>query len=128
MNCVGLSQSIDTTCVPTAKLKAVITEAKQAPILRERINLLTDDIRLLNQRIALKDSIISNLDKKSENYEAIFRATDDQKRVLKEQIELMENQVHTLESMYRKERRKRTWTAIGGTLTTAAALYLFATK
>lgn len=128
MICAAQSKPIDTTCVPTEKLRAVLSDAKQKPVLLERISLLSEDMRLLNQRIAVKDSIILVLDSRDRNNDGIIRAYEDEKKTYKDQVALIQNQMHTLESMLRKEKRKRFWTGVGGTLTTGLALFLLFQK
>lgn len=108
--------------------KKVLADAKQKPVLLERIALLTDDIRLLNQRIAVKDSLITVYVARDGNNQAIIKALEDQKGIMQEQRKLFEDQVKGYEKLLRREKRKRFWTAAGGTITTAAALYLFISK
>lgn len=125
---VGSSQTTDTICLPVADAKKVLADAKAKPVLQERIVLLTDDIRLLNQRIAVKDSIIATYTTKDGNNQAIIKALEDQKGIMEEQRKLFEDQVKGYEKLLRREKRKRFWTAVGGTITTGAALYLFISK
>ena len=124
----GSSQTTDTVCLPVADAKKVLADAKQKPVLLERIALLTDDIRLLNARIAVKDSLINTYVAKDGNNQAIIKALEDQKGIMEEQRKLFEDQVKGYEKLLRREKRKRFWTAVGGTMTTAAALYLFISK
>ncbi len=124
----GSSQTTDTICLPVADAKKVLADAKAKPVLQERIVLLTDDIRLLNQRIAVKDSIIASYTAKDGNNQSIIKALEDQKAIMQEQRKLFEDQLAGYEKLLRKYKRKQRWTAIGGTITTAAALYLFITK
>jgi len=124
----GNSQTTDTVCLPVADAKKVLADAKQKPVLLERVQLLTDDIRLLNQRIAVKDSLISTYVAKDGNSQAIIKALEDQKATMQEQRKLFEDQLAGYEKLLRREKRKRFWTAVGGTVTTGAALYLFITK
>ena len=124
----GSSQTTDTICLPVADAKKVLADAKQKPLLLERIGLLTDDIRLLNQRIAGKDSLIAAYVAKDGNNKAIIKALEDQKATMQEQRKLFEDQLAGYEKLVRREKRKRFWTAVGGTITTAAAMYLFITK
>ncbi|MGQ0739569.1 MAG: hypothetical protein ACT4OJ_10950 [Bacteroidota bacterium] len=122
------TQTIDTICLPVAQAKKVLADAGQKPVLQERIQLLTDDIRLLNQRIAVKDSLIAAYAAKDGNSEAIIRTMEEQKALLIQERDLHKEQVVQMEKLIRKEKRKRFWTAAGGALSTAAGLYLFITK
>ena len=128
----GKSQTIptdtDTICINVKKFKNILSDAEQKPVLLERIALLTDDIRLLNQRIAVKDSLITVYVARDGNNQAIIKALEDQKGIMEEQRKLFEDQVKGYEKLLRREKRKRFWTAVGGTVTTGAALYLFITK
>jgi hypothetical protein len=118
----------DTICLPITDAKKVLSDAKQKPILLERIALLNSDVVLLNQRIAVKDSIIAAYQAKDGNYTAIIKALEDQKALMQEEKKLYQDQVATMEKMLRKERRKRFWTAAGGVISTGAMAYLFLTK
>lgn len=121
----GNTQTIE---LPIEQAKAVLADAKQKPFLLERIALLNSDVLLLNQRIAVKDSIIAAYQAKDGNYAAIIKALEDQKALMLEEKKIYIDQVATMEKMIRKEKRKRFWTAAGGMLSTGAALYLFITK
>lgn len=47
---------------------------------------------------------------------------------LESQIAVFKDQVSVLEKSVKREKRKRFWTSVGGTLTTIAGLFLFFTK
>jgi hypothetical protein len=121
MSSESLCQTIDTTCVPTSQLRKVVSDAKQKPVLEERI-------AILNERIATKDSVIRALQLAGEEDLSVMTALRDQKRILEEEKKLFNDQLRTLESMLRKEKRKRFLASMAGIVTTAGAMYLFITK
>ncbi|HUP13110.1 MAG TPA: hypothetical protein VM187_12875 [Niastella sp.] len=106
----------------------MLADAKQKPLLLERIALLNADVLLLNQRITVKDSIITAYQAKDGNYTAIIQALQDQKALLQDEKKLYVDQVTTMEKMLRKERRKRFWTSAAGMLSTGLMAYLFISK
>jgi uncharacterized coiled-coil protein SlyX len=117
----SLCQTIDTTCVPTIQLRKVVADAKLRPVLEERI-------AILNERISTKDSVIKDLQLAGEEDQAVIEALRDQRRLLEEEKKLYNDQLRTLESMIRKEKRKRFFTSMAGMITTAGAMYLFISK
>lgn len=117
----GSCQIIDTTCVQTGQLRKVVADAKLKPVLEERI-------AILNDRISTKDSVIMALQLAGEEDLAVIAALRDQKRILEEEKKLFNDQLKTLESMLRKEKRKRFLASMAGIVTTAGAMYLFISK
>ena len=118
MSFAGSSQSTDTTCTPTEKLRQVITDAKMKPVLEERI-------AILNDRIANYQIIIGNLNEKDSVTVAGY---ENQIRLMREEKAIYEDQIKGYERLLRKQKRKTFFTAAGGFLATGAALYLFLTK
>ena len=111
-----------------AQLKKVLTDAKQKPVLLEKIDLLTTDIKLLNERIVVKDSIINLMERDELASQEIISALREEKKLMLEQRKVFEDQLNAYEKLLRKERRKRRWTAVGGIMLTGAATYLYLTK
>ena len=128
MSFAGNSQATDTICVPVAQLKKVLIDAKQKPILLERIDLLTADVKLLNSRIVVKDSIINLMERDELASQEIIATLREEKKLMQEQRKVFEDQLNAYEKLLRKERRKRRWTAVGGIMLTGAATYLYLTK
>ena len=128
MSFAGNCQVTDTICVPMAQLKKVLTDAKQKPVLLEKIDLLTTDIKLLNERIVVKDSIINLMERDELASQEIISALREEKKLMLEQRKVFEDQLNAYEKLLRKERRKRRWTAVGGIMLTGAATYLYLTK
>lgn len=124
-NLKGSSQTIE---IPVEQAKKVMADAKQKPLLLEKIALLNADISLINQRIKQKDSIISSYQVMEGNYDAILLAMEDNKAVMLQQRQLYEEQLTSFEKLLRKEKRKRFWTAAGGVVTTGIAAYLYIIK
>jgi len=106
----------------------VFVDAKQKPVLLERIDLLNADIKLLNNRIAVKDSIINLMERDELASQEIIATLREEKKLMQEQRKVFEDQLNAYEKLLRKERRKRRWTAAGGILLTGAATYLYITK
>src|SRR5690242_891954 len=92
MSFAGSSQIIDTTCVPTGKLRQVITDAKLKPVLEERISILTE-------RIADKDKAIANLQLAADQDYATIEALKEVRRTLEEEKKIYNDQLRTYESM-----------------------------
>lgn len=128
MSFAGNCQATDTICVPVAQLKKVLIDAKQKPILLERIDLLTADVKLLNSRIAVKDSIINLMERDELASQEIIATLREEKKLMQEQRKVFEDQLNAYEKLLRKERRKRKWTAAAGLMVTGVAAYLYITK
>lgn len=124
----GKSQTTDTVCVPFQQLKKVLADAKQKPVLLERIDLLNADIKLLNNRIAVKDSIINLMERDELASQDIIKVLREEKQLMTDQRKVFEGQIDAYEKLLRKERRKRRWTAAAGLMVTGIAAYLYVTK
>ena len=124
----GKCQIIDTTCVPTAQLKKILTDARQKPVLLERIEILKSDISYLNSRVAVKDSIINLYDLSDLQSKEIISQLKEEKRIYEEEIVVFKKQLVSFEKLLRKEKRKRRWTAFGGLALTGIVTYLYISK
>jgi chromosome segregation ATPase len=125
---VGNSQNTDTICLPLPQVKKVLADARQKPLLLEKINLLQADIRIMEERIAAKESIINNMERDQMASQEIIDQLKEEKKLYEEQKKIMLNQARTFEKLLKKEKRKRRWTAFTGMLTTGIVTYLFITK
>lgn len=125
MNLNGSSQTIE---IPVEQAKKVMADAKQKPVLLEKIALLNTDISVLNERIKQKDSIITAYEAKDGNYGAMITAMEDNKAIMLQQRQLYEEQLQSFEKLLRKANRKKFWTSVAGVLTTSIATYLYITK
>lgn len=128
MSFAGSSQATDTICLPFEQVKKVLVDAKQKPVLLERIDLLTTDIKLLNERIVVRDSIINLMERDELASQEIIKMLKEEKELMLEQRAVYDSQLAAYEKLLRKERRKRRWTAVGGIMLTGAATYLYLTK
>lgn len=92
----------------------MLIKAEQGKILKEQVRVLDEKIVLLEAKVSLleekDDSTVSS-------YERELKLLNDQKAIY-------EDQINTYETLLRKERRKRRWTAVGGIFTTGAAILL----
>lgn len=112
------SQSIDTLCAPTAKLKKIYADAK--------LYRLTDSLLKISERqVAELKTNISLLEEKDvdtrNNYE---RQLDN----LNQQVVLYKDQIAGYEKLIKREKRKRFLTGLAGAAGTAAAIYIAVTK
>jgi hypothetical protein len=86
----GRSQNTD--CPPDAQLRKILADARQKPILEERIGYLNDDINILNQRIVEKEGIIRDLKSKDSTSSDIIRTYEREIGTMKEQRKILEDQ------------------------------------
>lgn len=112
------ANSKDTICVPVPTYQGLVIAAEQRKILKEQIS-------LLDQRILGLEEMIRQLNDRDSITVASYEA---ELKLMREQKALYEDQIATFEKLLRREKRKRFWTSVGGTLTTVGALFLFFTK
>jgi len=124
----GNSQITDTICLPVAQVKKVLADARQKPLLIEKINLLQADIRIMEERIANKESIINNMERDQMASQEIIDQLKEEKQLYEEQKKIMLDQARAFEKMLKKEKRKRRWTAFAGFVSTGIVTYLFISK
>ena len=124
----GKSQVTDTICLPFEQVKKIYVDAKQKPVLLEKIDLLTTDITLLNKRIEVRDSIINLMELSEIGSQEIIKILKEEKELMLEQRRVFEGQLISYEKLLKKERRKRKWTAAAGLMVTGIATYLYLTK
>ncbi len=97
-----------------------MSDAKQRPILLERIQLLNTDISLLQERIA-------NLKTKDSANTQIIATYETQLYTMQEQRVIFEQQLKSYEKLLRRQKRKTFFTGMAGIVTTAITFYI-ATK
>lgn len=124
----GNSQTTDTICLPVAQAKKVLADAKQKPLLLEKIQLLQADIKLMEERIAAKESIINNMEAEAMSSQEIIDQLKEEKQMYEEQKKIMLDQARAFEKLLKKEKRKRRWTAFAGFVSTGIVTYLFISK
>lgn len=118
----GVSQP-NTTTDTIVRLKSNVArnmykDALQKPILEERISILNEritNLQILVKTVEQKDSIL-------------IMDSQNQIKLLLEEMTLCQDQVKTMETIIRKERRKRFWVSAAGIVTTGAAIYLSTLK
>jgi hypothetical protein len=118
MSFAASSQTIDTTCTPTEKLRQVITDAKMKPVLEERIT-------ILNDRISNFQMVISNLNEKDS---ITIAAYEKQIQFYMDEKKIYEDQLKGCEKLLRKEKRAKKAAIAGGVLATGIMAYLYLTK
>lgn len=124
----GNSQNTDTICLPIAQAKKVLADAKQKPVLLEKVQMLQADIKLMEERIALKESIINNMERDQMASQEIIDQLKEEKQLYEEQKKIMLDQARSFEKQLKKEKRKRRWTAFAGIVSTGIVTYLFISK
>jgi hypothetical protein len=116
--CCASQSKGDTLCFTLPQVRNLLIAAKQKQVLEERVSILTARIDTLNGAIA----ILQQKDEATvEGYELEIKTMNEEKRIYQDQIA-------TFEKLLRKEKRRLFLTKIGGTLTTAAAIFLFINK
>lgn len=109
----------------TDSLKLSVKAIRNMLIAAEQKKVCEQQVGILTQKISVYEQIIKNLNEKDsvtvQEYELELKTMQDEKAVY-------QDQVATFEKMIRKQKRKTFWATVGGTLTTAAALFLFIQK
>lgn len=91
--------------------------ADSASLLRERVRLLYSDIGSLSQ-------ININLRRTDTLQQRLINTYEAQVKTMQEQRGLYDAELSNIRTLLKKERRKRTWTAIGGLVGIAGAFYV----
>lgn len=113
MNSYGQRQA-DTLCLPTESVRGLLISAKQGDVLKQQVI-------ILNDRIALLQSTITQLEQKDS---ATVIGYQSQILALHQEQDLYKDQINTYEKLLRREKRKRRWATLGGVVTTGLVLYL----
>lgn len=117
-NFVSLSQTTDTICAPIAQMKKVYAAAAQKKIVDSLLVISEKQVGELKYNV----SLLTEKDAETRaNYER-------QISNLEEQIVLLNDQMKGYERLLKREKRKRFFTGIAGTLTTATAIFLLITQ
>lgn len=111
---------IESTLVPNAKLRDAAKLIEKGKVDAERIILLNDKIDFLNQRIALKDSIIRVYDLKDTAIASVIDTYKAEIKNLVEQRDLAAKEVKDQNKLFRRQKRKTVFALIGGAGVTAA--------
>ena len=112
-NSYGQKQ-LDTLCLPTESVRGLVIAAKQGDVLKEQV-------KILNERVALLQSMVFNLEQKDS---ANTSQSVNQVALFKQEIDLYKDQIKTFERLLKREKRKRFWSTAGGVITSGIILYL----
>lgn len=107
-------QQSDTLCFPTETVRSLLINAEQGKLLKKHV-------LVLNDRISILQSMVTNLEQRDT---ATVNSYERELSVMREQRALFEDQIKTYETLLRRERRKRRLITATGVLTTGAALFL----
>ena len=88
--------------------------AKQGDVLKEQV-------KILNERVTLLQSMVLNLEQKDS---ANTSQSVNQVALFKQEIDLYKDQIKTFEKLLRREKRKRFFATAGGVMTSGIILYL----
>lgn len=117
MNFAGQSQTSE-ICLPDSSVRKILIAAQQKKLLEEQV-------KLLDQRISIKEDIIRNMIAKDSvtvlTYTAQIKEYEEQKIIFQQQI-------NSYDKLFRRQKRKTFFATVGGILTTGIMAYLFATK
>lgn len=108
----------DTICIEVPKFKKIYSAALQKKVADSLLIIAEKQVKELQITIDI-------LGDKSTEQKAMC---DNQLEILHKEIDLYKDQINGYEKLLKRERRKRFFTAVGGVLTTSAALFLFISK
>jgi len=91
-----------------------VIAAKQGDVLKEQV-------KILNERVTLLQSMVLNLEQKDS---ANTSQSVNQVALFKQEIDLYKDQIKTFEKLLRREKRKRFFATAGGVITSGIILYL----
>lgn len=108
----------DTLCLPTENIRGLVLAAKQGDILKQQVV-------LLNDRILLLQSMITELEQKDS---ANTSQSANQINLLLQEQSLYKDQLNTYEKLLKRERRKRRLIQATSIAVTGVVGYLYLTK
>lgn len=114
----GNSQASKDSCFTTEEMRGIATKLLQKKVLEERVV-------ILSARVDTLQAIIRQLETKDA---ATVEGYESELKTVQEELKIYMDQVETFEKIVRREKRRRFFTAVGGTLATGAAMYLYITK
>lgn len=118
----------DTLCISVADAQNCAIAKKQRTVLAERIVILDSNINYLNQTIAATNRNIVALQAKDENNKVIIIQLQEQKQIMMDQRKIFEDEIKSLQSELKKEKRKRFWTSVSGLAGIGIMAYLYISK
>lgn len=113
-NFAGLSQTTDTICIPLQQAKKVYAAAAQKRVADSLLTIAN------SQLYELKAQVLLLAEKEQEQRNYFNREISN----LENQIALYKDQVVGYEKLVKRERRKRFFTSVAGTLATGAVIFL----
>jgi len=124
----GHSQNADKVWIPRADALRVLAQADSAKVHKLVIAELKSDLSNTQAAVAQLKIAVA----KAENADSLSRVNlklgQEREALLRKQIELSESHAANWEKTARKERRKRIFASIAGTVTTVAAIAFALTK
>ncbi len=100
----GISQSsTDTTCLPNNQLKRIINRIEACKIIEEELTLSKSQLQLANQRINLKDSVISKLHLQEANYERLVQNYKKTESTFRAVVDTQEKQINLQKKLIRRK-------------------------
>ncbi len=104
---VQAQNSTDTLCRPVAVIKELLIRAKEGDAAKQQV-------LILEQRISEKQTIIAALQGKDSVTVATYNR----------ELLLVLEELASVKSVLKKEKRRRFWTGVGGVMTTGIVTYL----
>jgi len=118
------SQTSDSIVIGRADALKVLGKAKEAELLKEKLNQKEKDILSLTERIEGLKQIISTMQDKDSLNKSVVLSYEKQIKELQDIRKLQELDVSLYKKQIRKLKRGKFWTAIAGTTAALGALWL----
>lgn len=105
-------------CLPVSTFKLIAKDLLRGDSAIAELKLSNEQIILLEQKVSLKDSVITTMQKKEENYLTIIKSQD-------EKYQVLEDHTKKLELQLKKEKVKNKFKSyIGGGLIAVLSVFL----
>jgi hypothetical protein len=100
----GISQtSTDTTCLPNSQLKKVINRIEACKVIEEELTLSKSQLTVSNERVIVKDSIISKLHLQGANYERLIENYKKTETTFRSIVDTQEKQINLQKKLIRRK-------------------------
>jgi hypothetical protein len=112
----GISQTSNdsVTCIPNTQLKLAIVKIEQGKLYKQELEFTNEKVKLLEERIFLKDSIITFLREKDVLYNKMMWSYDDSIDNYKKIIDNLQEQYKIQKSISRRQKLAKWGTFIAG--------------
>jgi len=112
----GISQNSNDsiTCLPNSQLKTAIVKIEQGKLYKQELDLTNEKIKILENRIVLKDSVIIFLREKDALNNKMMWSYDDTIDNYKKIIDNLEDKYKTQRSISRRQKLAKWGTFIAG--------------